>query len=50
MTIARKWTLRYLLVSTLLFLVAGLMGAALRNSLADFGRMSDAYYLSLIHI
>lgn len=50
MTIARKWTLRYLLVSTLLFLVSGLMGAALRTSLADFGRMSDAYYYAIMTV
>ena len=50
MTIARKWTLRYLLASTLLFLVAGLMGGALRNSLANFGRMSDAYYYAIMTV
>lgn len=50
MAVARAWTLRYLLVSTLLLLVTGLMGAALRGSLADFGRMSDAYYYAVMTV
>jgi cytochrome c oxidase subunit 1 len=48
MEAARTWTLRYVVASTAIFLVAGLLGAALRNSLADVGRLGDNTYYAIM--
>lgn len=48
MLAARTWTLRYVVASTLIFLVAGLLGAALRNSLADVGKLADNTYYAIM--
>lgn len=45
---ARRWTLWYLYASTAIFLVSGLLGAALRGSLADIGRLPDNTYYAVM--
>lgn len=45
---ARIWTLRYLYASTAIFLVTGLLGAMLRTSLADLGRVGDNTYYAIM--
>jgi cytochrome c oxidase subunit I len=47
---ARKWTVRYLWASTLIFFVSGMLGAMLRASLADIGRVSDTLYYSAMTV
>jgi cytochrome c oxidase subunit 1 len=46
--VARVWTVRYLWVSTVIFLVTGLLGAMLRSSLADIGRVGDNTYYAVM--
>ena len=50
MNAARIWTLRYLGASTAIFLVSGLLGAMLRSSLADVGRVSDNFYYAVMTV
>ena len=47
---ARRWTGRYLVASTAIFLVSGLLGAMLRASLADIGRVSDTMYYAAMTV
>jgi cytochrome c oxidase subunit 1 len=48
LTPARTWTVRYLWASTAIFLVTGLLGAMLRTSLADIGRLGDNTYYAVM--
>lgn len=45
---ARALTLRYLLASTAIFLVAGLLGLLLRDSQADLGRLHPNYFYAVM--
>ena len=45
---ARRLTLRYLAVSTVVFFASGLMGVVLRFSQADVGRLSDNTWYALM--
>lgn len=45
---ARRLTLRYTLTATAIFLLAGLMGVALRDSQADLGRLSASAFYALM--
>lgn len=45
---ARALTLRYLLASTAIFLAAGVLGALLRNSQADLGRLHPNFFYAVM--
>jgi cytochrome c oxidase subunit I len=47
-SLARVLTLRYVIASTAIFLVAGLLGALMRQSQADIYRLSDEFYYAVM--
>jgi cytochrome c oxidase subunit I len=46
--LARRWTLRYLVASTLILLASGLLGVIIRDSQADVGRLSASTWYELM--